>query len=59
MKLSKFNMKKINIDTVDKDYVAQDILMKLGDLYQFESGIYGYGLLHLTIRKNYRSIVKL
>ncbi len=43
MKLSKLNPKKINFNDVDKNYSGQDILMKLGELYQFESGIFGYG----------------
>ena len=50
-------MKKINIDTVDKDYVAQDILMKLGDLYQFESGIYGYGNVWNKFYRNVEAII--
>lgn len=43
MKLSKLNIKKINLNDIDNNYVGQDILMKLGELYQFESGIYAYG----------------
>ena len=43
MKLSKLNIKKINLGDINKDYSGQDILMKLGELYQFESGIYAYG----------------
>ena len=39
MKLSKLSPKKININDVDKNYSGQDILMKMGELYQFESGI--------------------
>lgn len=57
MKLSKFNMKKINIDTVDKDYVAQDILMMIGELYQFESGIFGYGNIWTKFYRNVESII--
>ena len=57
MKLSKFNMKKINIDTVDHDYIAQDILMKLGELYQFESGIYGYGNVWTKFYRNVEAII--
>lgn len=57
MRLSKFNMKKINIDTVDHDYVAQDILMKLGELYQFESGIYGYGNVWTKFYRNVEAII--
>ena len=43
MRLSKCNIKKIKLENIDKNYSGQDILMKLGELYQFESGIYGYG----------------
>ena len=42
MRLSKLNIKKINLENIDKNYSGQDILMKLGELYQFESGIFGY-----------------
>ena len=41
MKLSKLNIKKINLNDVALDYSGQDILLKLGELYRFESGIYG------------------
>ena len=57
MKLSKFNMKKINMENVDKDYVAQDILMKIGDLYQFESGIFGYGNIWVKLIRNVENII--
>ena len=43
MRLSRLNIKKINLNDVDNNYSGQDILMKLGELYQFESGIFGYG----------------
>ena len=57
MKLSKFSMKKINIDTVDENYIAQDILLKLGELYQFESGIYGYGNIWTKFYRNVEAII--
>lgn len=41
MRLSRLNIKKINLDNIDSNYSGQDILMKLGELYQFESEIYG------------------
>lgn len=41
MGLSRLNIKKVNLDNIDSNYSGQDILMKLGELYQFESGIYG------------------
>lgn len=57
MKLSNLNIKKINIKDVDKDYTAQDILMKLGELYQFESGIYGYGNLWTKLERVVENII--
>lgn len=44
MKLSNLGIKKIKLDDVDVIYPGQNILMKLGELYQFESGIYGYAI---------------
>ena len=43
MRLSNLNIKKINLNDIDKDYSGQSILMKLGELYQYESGIYEVG----------------
>lgn len=57
MKLSKLNIKKINFNDVDENYSGQDILMKLGELYQFESGIYGYGNIWNKIQKNVENII--
>ena len=57
MRLSKLNIKKINLNDLDKNYVAQDILMKLGELYQFESGIYGYGNIWNKLQRNIESII--
>lgn len=57
MKLSKLNIRKINLEGVDKDYSAQDILLKLGELYQFESGIYGYGNIWTKFEKNVENII--
>ena len=51
MKLSKLNIKKINFNDIDKNYSGQDILMKIGELYQFESGIYGYGNLWTKLER--------
>lgn len=33
MRLSRLNIKKINLNDIDSDYSGQDILMKLGELY--------------------------
>lgn len=58
MKLSKLNIKKINLNDVDTNYSAQDILLKLGELYQFESGIYGYGNIWNKMQKNIERIIE-
>lgn len=58
MKLSKLNIKKINLKDVDENYVGQDILLKLGELYQFESGIYGYGNIWTKLTKNVQNIIE-
>ena len=57
MRLSKLNIKKINFNDVDKNYAGQDILMKLGELYQFESGIYGYGNLWTKLERIVEDII--
>ena len=57
MKLSKLNIKKINFNDVDKNYSGQDILLKLGELYQFESGIYGYGNIWTKIERTIEDII--
>lgn len=57
MKLSKLNIKKLNFNDIDKDYQGQDILMKLGELYQFESGIYGYGDIWTKLERNVEDVI--
>lgn len=57
MKLSKLNIKKINLKDVDDNYTGQDILLKLGELYQFESGIYGYGNIWTKLERNVENII--
>ena len=57
MRLSKLNIKKINLNDIDKNYSAQDILLKLGELYQFESGIYGYGNIWSKMEKKVEEII--
>ncbi len=57
MKLSKLNIRRININDVDKDYSGQDILLKLGELYQFESGIYGYGNIWTKLERIVEDII--
>ena len=57
MKLSKLNIKKINFNDVDENYPGQDILLKLGELYQYESGIYGYGNIWNKIQQNVEKII--
>jgi len=58
MRLSKLNIKKINLKDIDTNYSAQDILLKLGELYQFESGIYGYGNIWNKMQKNIERIIE-
>ena len=57
MRLSRLNIKKINLDDVDQKYSGQDILMKLGELYQFESGIYGYGNLWTKLERIVENVI--
>ena len=57
MKLSKLNIKKLNFNDIDSNYSGQDILMKLGELYQFESGIYGYGNIWTKLERNIENII--
>ena len=57
MRLKNLNIKKINLNDVDKSYQGQDILMKLGELYQFESGIYGYGNLWTKLERIVEDII--
>ena len=57
MRLKNLNIKKINLNDVDKSYSGQDILMKLGELYQFESGIYGYGNLWTKLERTVEDII--
>ncbi len=57
MKLSKLNIKKIAFKDIDKDYSGQDILLKLGELYQYESGIYGYGNLWSKLERIVEDII--
>ena len=57
MRLSQLNIKKINLGDVDKNYSGQDILMKLGELYQFESGIYGYGNIWYKMQRKVENII--
>ncbi len=57
MRLSNLNIKKINLSDVDKSYQGQDILLKLGELYQFESGIYGYGNLWTKLERIVEDII--
>ena len=57
MRLSRLNIKKINLKDIDTNYSGQDILMKLGELYQFESGIYGYGNLWTKLEKIVEDVI--
>ena len=57
MKLSNLNIKKINLDNIDKKYSGQDILLSLGELYQYESGIYGYGNIWTKLERIVENII--
>ena len=57
MRLKNLNIKKINLKDIDANYSGQDILMKLGELYQFESGIYGYGNLWTKLERIVENII--
>ena len=57
MRLSKLNIKKINMNDIDENYSGQDILMKLGELYQFESGIFGYGNIWNKLQRKVEDII--
>lgn len=57
MKLSRLNIRKINLNDVDNNYSGQDILMKLGELYQFESGIFGYGNLWTKLERIVENVI--
>ena len=45
------------MNDVDQNYPIQDMLTKLGELYQFESGIYGYGNIINKLQKNIENII--
>ena len=57
MRLSNLNIKKINLNEVSEKYQGQDILLKLGELYQFESGIYGYGNLWTKLERFVEEVI--
>lgn len=57
VRLSNLNIKKISLADIDKNYSGQDILMKLGELYQYESGIYGYGNLWIKLERIVENII--
>lgn len=57
MKLSQLNIKKINFKDIDPNYAGQDILMKLGELYQYESGIFGYGNLWTKMERMVENVI--
>jgi len=57
MKLSDLNIKKINLNDIDKTYPGQDILFKIGEIYQYESGIYGYGNIITKLSKIVENVI--
>lgn len=58
MRLSKLNIKKINLADIDNAYPAQSILTKIGELYQYESGIFGFGNILVKFQQNVEQIIK-
>lgn len=58
MRLSKLNIKKINLKDIDNTYPAQSILTKIGELYQYESGIFGFGNILVKLQQNIENIIK-
>src|SRR5574344_967622 len=58
MRLSKLNIKKINLADIDNAYPAQSILTKIGELYQYESGIFGFGNILVKLQQNIENIIK-
>ncbi len=57
MRLSNLNIRKINLNEVSDKYSGQDILLRLGELYQFESGIYGYGNLWTKLERFVEEVI--
>lgn len=57
MRLRNLNIKKINLEDCSDEYTGQDILMKLGELYPYESGIYGYGNLWTKLERKIENII--
>lgn len=57
MRMKEFNIKKINLNEIDRTYPGQDILFKCGELYQFESGIYGYGNLITKMERYVEKVI--
>ena len=57
MKLSKLNIKKIKFNAIDKNYSGEELLMKIGELYQFESGIFGYGNIWTKLEKIVENVI--
>lgn len=58
MRLSRLNIKKINLKDIDNNYPAQSILSKIGELYQYESGIFGFGNILVKLQQNIEKIIK-
>ena len=58
MRMSNLNITKINTNNIDSAYSGQNILMNAGELYQFESGIYGYGNIWTKLEENVMNIIR-
>lgn len=58
MKVSMMGLKKIRLNNLDKDYPAQDILFKTGQVKQYGSGVYAYDNIPLRVQDNIENIIK-
>lgn len=58
MKMSNLNINKINMGNIDSTYSGQYILKNAGELYQYESGIYGYGNIWTKLEENVTGVIR-
>ena len=58
MRLSQTGLGTIRVNTLDKSYPAQDILMQTNQLGQYGTGIYAYNNVPLRLRQNVETVVR-
>lgn len=58
MKLSRAGNGTMRINNLDKLYPVQDLLLQTGQLYQFESGIFGYGNIPFLLKRKIQEIIE-